>query len=224
MTYVLIPGAGGSGWYWHLVEAELVGRGYDVVTVDLPAEDEKAGLIEYVDTVLGAVAGRSDLVVVGQSLGGFTAAEVATTLPVRELIFVNAMIPLPGESAGEWWSATGQDEARRSLDVAQGRDPDAEFDVSTYFLHDVPAAVVAQSAAHDREQCGTIFGSPCTVTDWPDVPIRALSGRDDRFFPFEFQRRVARERLGIEVEGVPGGHLAALSHPVELADGMTISR
>ena len=45
-----------------------------------------------------------------------------------------------------------------------------------------------------------------------------ITARDDRFFPLEFQRRIARERLGLEPDIVPGGHLVALSHPIELAD------
>jgi predicted 3-demethylubiquinone-9 3-methyltransferase (glyoxalase superfamily) len=36
-TYVLIHGAGGRGWYWHLVERELRTRGQEVVVTDLPA-------------------------------------------------------------------------------------------------------------------------------------------------------------------------------------------
>ncbi len=47
-----------------------------------------------------------------------------------------------------------------------------------------------------------------------------LAGRDDRFFPYGFQQRVARERLGIEVTEVPGGHLAALSRPREITDAI----
>ena len=53
---------------------------------------------------------------------------------------------------------------------------------------------------------------------WPDVPTCAVAGRDDRLFPLELQRRVARERLGLPLDEIPGGHLVALSHPVELAD------
>ena len=45
-TYVLIPGAGGDAWYWHLLEPELRGWGHDVVAVDLPAGDDWAGLPE----------------------------------------------------------------------------------------------------------------------------------------------------------------------------------
>jgi pimeloyl-ACP methyl ester carboxylesterase len=43
-----------------------------------------------------------------------------------------------------------------------------------------------------------------------------LAGRDDRFFPVEFQQELARTRLGVEPVVVPGGHLAALSQPDEL--------
>ena len=47
-----------------------------------------------------------------------------------------------------------------------------------------------------------------------------ITGRDDRLFPLELQQRVARERVGREPVVVPGGHLAALSHPTELADAI----
>mgnify|MGYP001212052304 FL=1 len=34
----------------------------------------------------------------------------------------------------------------------------------------------------------------------------------------KLQRRIVRERLGIEVEEIPGGHLVALSEPVALVE------
>ncbi len=55
-TYVLIPGAGGVAWYWHLLEAELRERGHEAVAVDLPADDDSAGLSEYADAVVAANA------------------------------------------------------------------------------------------------------------------------------------------------------------------------
>ncbi len=72
-TFVLIHGAGDVGWYWHLVQAELGQRGHDAVAPDLPCDDDSAGLAEYADTVVHAVGDRTDLIVVAQSLGGFTA-------------------------------------------------------------------------------------------------------------------------------------------------------
>jgi pimeloyl-ACP methyl ester carboxylesterase len=57
-TFVLIHGAGDSGWYWHLREAELRRRGHDVVAPDLPGEDDSARLPEYADTVVDMAFGR----------------------------------------------------------------------------------------------------------------------------------------------------------------------
>jgi pimeloyl-ACP methyl ester carboxylesterase len=62
-----------------------------------------------------------------------------------------------------------------------------------------------------------MFGEPWPLPAWPDVPTRVLAPRDDRLFPLEFQRRVTRERLGLEVQELPGGHVPFLSRPGELA-------
>src|SRR5262249_66674 len=41
--YVLVPGAGGSAWYWHRVVGELTQRGHEVVAVELPGADPLPG-------------------------------------------------------------------------------------------------------------------------------------------------------------------------------------
>jgi pimeloyl-ACP methyl ester carboxylesterase len=64
----------------------------------------------------------------------------------------------------------------------------------------------------------TPMSQPFALDAWPDVPTRVLAGRDDRLFPLEFQRRVASERLGLEIDEIDGGHMVALSHPRELAE------
>src|SRR6202023_1528004 len=96
--FVLIPGAGGAAWYWHRVVPELEARGHEAVAVDLPGADESAGLPEYAEAVVAAIGGRRDVVVVGQSLGGFTAPVACARTRVRLLVLVNPMIPRPGET------------------------------------------------------------------------------------------------------------------------------
>jgi pimeloyl-ACP methyl ester carboxylesterase len=219
--FVLVPGAGGAAWYWHRVVPELEQRGHEAIAVDLPGDDDAADLTDYVDVVVAAAADRRDLVVVGQSLGGFTAVLACEQLPVAHLILVNAMIPQPGETAGEWWDATGQRAARIALDEREGRDPDADFDPVTYFLHDLPPDVVADAARNARDQSGRAFGTPAAFERWPDVSTHVVVGRDDRIFPAEFQCRVARERLGLEADVIPGGHLVALARPADLVERMT---
>jgi pimeloyl-ACP methyl ester carboxylesterase len=214
-SFILIPGAGGMAWYWHRVVPLLETAGFGAVAVDLPGDDESVGLDEYAEITIRAIGQRSHVVLVAQSLGAFTAPLVCARTSMRSLVFVNAMIPLPGETAGDWWANTGAVEARIAAATARGFSP--EFDLSTYFLHDVPQEILRGEPSRPREQADTIFGQPCRFEHWPPIPIRVIAASDDRFFPLEFQRRVAQDRLHAEIEAIPGGHLVALSRPKELA-------
>ena len=220
-TFVLIPGADGRAWYWHRLVTELRARGHDAVAVDLPSGDT-VGLPEYTDAVVDAIGDRTGLVLVAQSLAGFTAPLVCGRVPVDGLVLLNAMVPVPGESAGEWWGNTGQEKAWTEHALRTGRGPDPQFDLQTDFFHDVPPEVTAaaMAAGAGSGPSELLFSQPWPLEKWPDVPTRFLQGRDDRFFPIEFQRRVVRERLGIPVEELPGGHLLALSQPVALAESL----
>jgi pimeloyl-ACP methyl ester carboxylesterase len=77
---------------------------------------------------------------------------------------------------------------------------------------------VAAGEPYQRAEAEIAFEQPCAFTRRPATTV--LAGRDDRFFPLAFQRRVARERLGQDVVEVPGGHLAALSHPDAVASAL----
>ena len=186
------------------------------MAVDLPGPDPAAGLPEYTEIALATNGDGRDHVIVGQSLGAFTAQVVCARAPVRLLVLLNAMIPVPGETPGGWFVNTGAEDARFSGARAGGYAPD--FTVEEYFLHDVPAEVLAEGGPHGRPEADIVFGQPFPLDRWPDVPTRMLAGADDRFFPVDLQRRVAQTRLGRDVEVIPGGHLVALSPPVELTE------
>jgi pimeloyl-ACP methyl ester carboxylesterase len=215
-TFVLIPGAGGAAWYWHRVGPLLQDQGHEAIAVDLPGDDDLAGLPEYAREVVNAIGDRGDVVIVAQSLGGFTAPLVAAEVPVRALVFVNAMIPSPGETPGGWWGNTGWQRACEA--AAQQGGYGTEFDPAVYFLHDVPPEVAAEGEPRQRSEADAVFGSVCGFDAWPSIPIHVVVGADDRFFPVEFQRTVARDRLGVEADVLPGGHLVALARPLGLAE------
>jgi pimeloyl-ACP methyl ester carboxylesterase len=86
------------------------------------------------------------------------------------------------------------------------------------FYHDVDEATLAASADYEGVPSDGLFEEPLPLEAWPDVPTTVLVPRADRLFPLEFQRRVARERLGLEIEEMEGGHLPFLSRPGELAE------
>jgi pimeloyl-ACP methyl ester carboxylesterase len=189
------------------------------VAPDLPCDDDSAGLYEYADVAVRAIGGSRELVVVAQSMGGFTAPLVCERVPVDLLVLVAAMVPAPGESPGAWWSNTGWEKARREQALRDGREVDGEFDVVSEFFHDVPPDVVQEALAKgERRQSDTPFEKPWPLAAWPDVPTRFLLCRDDRFFPADFLRRVVSERLGIAADEMDGGHLPALARPTELAE------
>jgi pimeloyl-ACP methyl ester carboxylesterase len=224
-TYVLIHGAGFDSWYWHMVVPELRAWGHDVVAPNLPTDDDSAGLWEYADVVVDAIGDRTDLVVVAQSLAGFTAPLICERVPVCLMILVAAMVPLPGESPRDWWANTFWGQARYEQAKRDGRQTDGDFDVMAEFFHDVPSDVAAQAIAREqRSQSGAPFEKPWPLQAWPDVPTRYVLCRHDRLFPAEFMRRVVQERLNITPNEIDSGHLPALSQPKELAELMELCR
>jgi pimeloyl-ACP methyl ester carboxylesterase len=211
-TFALIHGAGDVGWYWHLVDAELRGKGHDVVAPDLPCDDDRAGLSEYADTVLEAIGDRGDLVVVAQSAGAFTAPLVCDRTPVEQLVLVAGLIPVPGEAGRDWWTNTGYESPAESYDV-----------VGTFY-HDVPPELAAEALERSRAQSDTPSLEPWPLEAWPDVDTRFLLCRNDRLLPADFLRRVVRERLGFAPDEIESGHCPALSRPKELAERLDAYR
>ena len=169
-TFALIHGGGGSSWDWHLVSPELREHGHDPVAVDLPSEDDSAGWSEYADTVVQAVGDRSDLVVVGHSLGGFTAPLVCARVPAELLVLVAAMIPSPGELFADWWTNTGYEESGYE-DV---------------FYHDVPPASPPRRAERTGRGLEGAAGA---------LAARGLAGRANEIPPLPRRPHVPR-RLG----------------------------
>lgn len=221
VLFALLPGAGCEPWIWHLVVPELQQRGHQAVGVRLPYDDAHAGLSEYAAAVVDVIGGRDDVAVVAQSIAGFVAPLVCARSRVRLLVLVNAMIPVPGETAGEWWDHVDHASALAPMVAEFG--PLETWDAAAQgavFLNDVEPALAAEAGEHVGSPGAGIFGSPLAIDEWPDVPTRALAGRRDRFFPLEFQRRVARERLQLEVDEIDGGHSPMLACPAELARRM----
>ena len=212
-TYVLIHGSGDSAFYWHLLIPELRARGHDVVATDLPCDDAAAGLSAYADAVVSAIGDRTELVVVAQSFGAFTAPLVCERVPVELMVLVAGMPPRPGERGEDWSSGTGFDKVAR---VAAG-------DEATFY-HDVPPALAAEAMRHGRVQSATPGLEPWPLDAWPAVPTKYVLCRDDRLFPADWLRGVVRERLNIVPDEIDGGHCTALARPRELADRLEVYR
>jgi pimeloyl-ACP methyl ester carboxylesterase len=188
-----------------------------VVAVELPTHDDTAHLFTYAEVVRRAARDTPrPLILVAHSMGAYVAPIAAAGLDPAQLVLLNPMVPAPGETARQWWEATGQPAAIAAHFQRLGFG-DRAFDPAEDFFHDVPETVRAEaSKVPEPVQSDTPFDQPWPLDRWPDVPTTVLAGRDDRLFPLEFQRRLARERLGLDIEEMPGGHMVALSRPEEL--------
>lgn len=215
---MLIPGAGTDPHVYLATVEALEAVGHQAIAPPLPLDDEAATPSDHADAVMGAVPADGDTVVVAQSLGAFAGPLVADGLSAVQLVLLAPMIPAPGETAGAWWENTGHADAiaptieRFGPMSSWGREA-----LDEVFLHDVDPKVAQANERFSGAPGPGMFGEPWPLSAWPEVPTRVLAPREDRLFPFEFQRRVTRERLGIDVDEMDGGHLPMLSRPGDLA-------
>ncbi len=216
--YVLIPGAGTDPRVYSATIDALRGLGHEALAPPLPLDDHQATPSDHADAVVAAMPRDAEPIVVAHSLGAFAGPLVAARMPVSQLTLLAPMIPSPGETAGEWWANTGHEDA--IADILARRGPMSgwgQHAIAEMFLHDVDPDVARANEQFAGAPGAGMFTEPWPLDAWPDAPTRVLVPRDDRLFPRDFQRRLARDRLGLEIDELAGGHLPMLSRPGELA-------
>jgi pimeloyl-ACP methyl ester carboxylesterase len=221
-TFALVHGAYHGAACWARVVPELEATGHRAVAMDLPCDDPAAGVSEYADAVVRALddAGADDdVIVVGHSLGGLTIPVVAARRPVGRLVFLAAVVPVPARTLTEGAETPAIDPefVAAILDNGDGTASFREDAIARWFTHDAPVADAAWLAEGLRAQASTPMAKPSPLDNWPDVPTSYIVCGDDRIIPPDWQRRVARERLGVEPIELAAGHNPMVSRPAELA-------
>lgn len=116
-TFVLVHGAWHGGWCWTPLAEELRSHGHRVYQPTLTGlgerrhlSSESVDLDTHVTDVVNVIKyeGLTDIVLVGHSYAGFVITGVANQMRERvtKLVFLDAFLPLPGES---FQSTTGLD-------------------------------------------------------------------------------------------------------------------
>jgi pimeloyl-ACP methyl ester carboxylesterase len=205
-NYVLIHGAGGVGWNWHLVARELEQLGHETVAPDFPIDDETATLNDYAAVLVRAVGTIERAIVVAHSFGGYTAPIVATRIPTDLIVLVAGMVPVPGESAADVFEHADFQ-----------REPQDDSSDFAFFFHDVPHELALEAQSRGRDQAYRGLSDPFPLDAWPAVPTRAIIGTQDRMFPPWWLRKVTNDRLGITPDEIDAGHCIILAKPRELA-------
>jgi pimeloyl-ACP methyl ester carboxylesterase len=133
-TFVLVHGAWGGGWIWRRVVGPLRAAGHEVHAVTLTGDGERAHLrhpgimlATHVHDVTGLIDAEElrDVVLVGHSYGGMVITGAADVLSargpgtVRQLVYIDAMVPVPGEG---WGSGHPPEIVQARLTAARAHD------------------------------------------------------------------------------------------------------
>jgi pimeloyl-ACP methyl ester carboxylesterase len=223
-TFALVHGAWHDSWCWERVTPLLRRAGHHVVAPDLPGDDGSADFDDYADVVCRALHGcDDDVVVVGHSLGGATAAVVAARRPTRHLVYLCASVPECGVSLlglndihpdlanPEWAKGLSEpDEQLRTVWV------DHDF-ARRIFYDDCDDATVAAAIDHLRPQSAYPWTVPCSLSEQPSMSCTYVVCSDDQMVLPSYQRRIARG-IGADIVELPGSHSPLLSQPSAVAE------
>ncbi len=226
--FVLVHGAWGGAWIWRRVLQPLRDAGHEVHAVTLTGDGERAhlrhpgiDLFSHIDDVVALVQAEelSDIVLVGHSYGGMVVTGAADRLlqadpqAVRHLVYVDAMVPLPGEGWGDGHSA--ETVASRTA-AAQANDnalppPD-------------PAGFGLGGADRDwllRRQVPHPFGPyrqplPYDGERWARLPRSFIDCTEPAYPTIDAMRQRVRALPGFRVVEIKTGHCPMVSAPQEL--------
>jgi pimeloyl-ACP methyl ester carboxylesterase len=221
-TYVLVHGSHQGGWIWKPVGERLIGAGHAVYRPTLDGSAERQGSVRNEITLksVGAEVASllffedlTDVILVGTSTGGMVVCQAAEQAPerVRRLVFIDALVPVPGESVPIINSRAPYDRAEL---VYGPRSEEARGRAFAGLSGEVYEWALARYTRH-----------PVAPTDDP-VDLEAFWSRSWQVdvlrcargaAPPEAHQRRTAERLGGSYAEIDAGHYAMLSHPDEIA-------
>lgn len=222
-TVVLVHGAWADTSSWTGVVEALQARGFVARSIANPLRSlgtDAASAAAFVRGVPGPV------VLVGHSYGGSVISEAAASSPnVKALVFVDAFLPEPGESASE---LNGQGSILVERPEEQLFDamayPDGSVDLLLKrevflqsFANDLPAESASLLWATQRVTSTSAVTTPNTAAAWKTIPSWAFISTGDHIITAASKQFMAH-RAGAAVTVFDGGsHLSLISHPEAVA-------
>jgi pimeloyl-ACP methyl ester carboxylesterase len=210
---VLVHGAFADGSSWSRVIPLLQRKGYHVTAVQLPLTslaDDVAATRRVIQRQPGKV------LLVGHSWGGVVVTEAGNEPAVKGLVYLSALVPDRGESAGallQRLAAPMQGLAPDTAGFIWLDDPQAFRDVMGA---DLPPATARGLAAVQKPIAAGSFGDAVSHAAWHDKPSWYLVTTADHALPPRVQRLLAGQ-LKASTREVESSHLSLVSHPAPVA-------
>ncbi|MEU0192565.1 alpha/beta hydrolase [Streptomyces afghaniensis] len=217
--FVLVAGTWLGAWAWDEVAAELRGAGHDVHPLTLSGLAEKQGVTAgqqtHVRDIVDEVErlGLRDVVLVGHSYAGIPVGQAAERIGdrLRRVVFVDANVPVDGESFLSGWPS---DHVRQSIAGHDGFWP--PLDAPEYAgqgLTDEQIARIVDGSPHP----GATLTEPAVLTrppaELPATYVKCLLDGDE---PMPAVAELLKSDSWELVE-LDTGHWPMFSQPRELA-------
>jgi pimeloyl-ACP methyl ester carboxylesterase len=195
--------------------AALAQRGRRAHAVELPNNEPELGSADYAELIRREVGRDEQPVVVAHSGSGVLLPAAARDVGARLQVWLAAWVPAPDVS----FNAEIERHAEEAFNPEWiGKDATADAAVAEHFVyHDCDPPTLAWALGTRRRFL------PLAAFDeriWlaAEIPSTYILATEDRTIRPDWQRRMARERLGVEPIEIPTGHCPNVSQPELLAD------
>lgn len=229
VNFILIPGAWMGAWSWHPVARQLRERGHQVTALTMPGlsyGDSPAGLkmTDAVDRIVREIDRRDlrDIVLVSHSWGGYPATGAAHERAdhIAKVIYYSAVVPAAGQSMADENAVYGE-----MIHASIAATPDGTVPLPFEAIQ--AGLMPGETPELQRLVDGLALPQPGGyMVDALDVPAVTEIGLSAAYVLGAEDGSLARPgdefaaRLGLTPTVVPGGHMALLSRPSEIAEAI----
>jgi pimeloyl-ACP methyl ester carboxylesterase len=222
-TIVLVHGANAHSSSWHGVVVRLQTAGYRTIAFANPLRSV-AGDSAALSGLMAAIEGQ--VVLVGHSYGGMLISVAAFGDPkVTSLVYVDAQIPLPGETAAELTNKFPGSQFGSALTSVPFSLPGGVSGTDLYVKpakyralftgpRVSPGEALAQAAAQ-RPVAEAALNEPAAAAAWQAIESWDVIGTKDRAIPPASQFFMAR-RAKAHITTIPAPHASMLTFPREI--------
>lgn len=230
--FILVHGAWHGGWCWEKIGPRLIELGHDVQAPDLPGmgADANSGHVATLDEWAMFIAGMASAddepaILVGHSRGGIVISRAAELAPrtVRQLVYLAAVMPAPGQSMADLFQSQDQERMSRVANAISVSD-----DGRAMTWHARDAAIQAFYGTSPLEDAEAAFarltpeptsmrGTPVLLSAerYGSIPRSYLFCEEDQSVPPGLQHEMVR-RQTCETFSLKTDHSPFYAAPAEL--------
>lgn len=228
-TIVLVHGAWAFSAVWQDIVPPLKAKGYEVITVNLPGHGDDATpfkrltLKAYTNAVEKAIGNRTNVVLLGHSMGGIVISQVAEDIPgkIAKLIYLTAFVPNNGDSfisISRKGPETGISQYL-STDLKSERLIVSAGGVMNNLMEDAPQPLKEYAAKNIKPEPLTPLSNPVKLSSkrFGKLKKSFIFVVNDKAIAYTYQKKMANAAGITETDSLRSGHCPMFSQPAQLA-------